>query len=617
MVTDHLLVLVFTVMILVAATSMALHPDAGRLNRLIESVALGARTLAVIWLVATRGRARHPWTIATLLLVDITLLAAVFATIPIPYAREPFVLHSVMRLPLVCAALRRRQMMVVLPALLAGPSVILGWQMFTLGRNGITMPLLWLVTVGVTGYCMRRLAQHLATARAEALELAARRQHDALHDSLTGLPNRFLYADQLAEAVTAAAPDGPDVAVVLIDLDRFKMVNDSHGHQFGDEVLVAVSRRLRHSLRSGDTLARLGGDEFAVILRDIHEPADALAAAAHLGAALRDPLHPGGAGASPGTGPGMYVTASMGIAFARRHRDDLGAVLREADIAMYQAKARGQASVEIFDETMGRVAHRRLDLENQLRHDVETGSDTLSVAFQPIVEPAGGRIVGMEALARWSSPRYGAVPPDEFIAIAEECDIIHDLGRRVLRTALDHTLWWCTLQPTLEISVNVSPVQLHRPEFADEVRALLRQTRVPAEQVCLEITEGVLLDPYGASDANLRALHEAGLKLAVDDFGSGYSSLAQLRRFPVDKLKADRSFIDDAPLLQAVADLALALNAQALAEGVETPEQRRRLVELGYAQAQGYFFARPQPPAAVTELLRSQQNQQQGSSGRT
>lgn len=609
-VLERLLVIVLAVSVVLAASSMLL-PGPG-LYYLFEGVGVAVRVAVVTWLVATRGRRRHPWTLTTVLLLDVTLLSAVFATIP--FAREGLLINAMFRLPLVCIALPHRQMALVLAALLCGPGAVLSGEIVSLGIHGVTIPLLWCIAVALSAYCIRRLVKYLEATRAHALDLAALRQHEALHDALTGLPNRSFYGGRLAEAVSDAETAGTEVAVVLIDLDRFKLVNDSHGHQFGDEVLLAVSQRLRRTLRSSDTLARLGGDEFAVILRDIHGPADALSAAAHLGDVLRQPLLLDG-DVSAGTDHRVYVTASMGIAFPRGRVHDLGAVLQEADTAMYLAKARGRGSVEVFDEVMGRVAHRRLDLENQLRHDIETGADAVSVAFQPIVEPAGGRIVGVEALARWTCPRYGAIPPDEFIAIAEEADFIHDLGRMVLREALDHTARWLALHPGLEISINVSPLQLRRPEFADEVRHLARQAGVPAEQVCLEITERVLLDPYGASDENLRALHEAGHKLAVDDFGSGYSSLAQLRRFPVDKLKADRSFVDDDALLRAVADLAIAVNARALAEGVETSEQRRRLVELGYHQAQGYLFSRPQSPAAITGLLQNQHTQRQTASG--
>ncbi|PPK93863.1 diguanylate cyclase (GGDEF)-like protein [Kineococcus xinjiangensis] len=442
-------------------------------------------------------------------------------------------------------------------------------------------------------------AQELA---ARAQELAARREYDAMHDALTGLPNRVLYADRLATAAAHAQRCGADVAVLLIDVDRFKLVNDSRGHQCGDELLIALTRRLTRAVRASDTLARLGGDEFAVIVQDVHTPADALAAAAHLRAALREPFPLDGTGTA---GPqSVYVTASTGIAFARgRGEGELEVVLREADAAMYLAKARGRGEVEVFDESMGEVAQRRLHLENQLRHDVETGSDALSVAFQPLVDPRDGRVLGVEALARWNSTPYGVIGPDEFIAIAEDCELIHDLGRSVLHTTLEHAAWWHSLHPELEIAVNVSPVQLRRPDFAQQVSAALARARVVPQRLCLEITESVLLDTEGATVANLQALDEDGIALAVDDFGSGCSSLGQLRRFAISKLKADRSFVDDPALLRAVADLAAALGASALAEGVETPEQQQSLVRLGYRQAQGYLWARPQPATAITDLL--------------
>ncbi|PPK94241.1 diguanylate cyclase (GGDEF)-like protein [Kineococcus xinjiangensis] len=597
---------------------------------------LAFRVLAGSWLLLTVGRPRRAGTRLAVLLVDCLLLVGGFALIPATVTGILVLLLA--RLPFVCSVLPRRQVVAALALILLGPAAVLVHRAATTDVWQLATLWLYLVAAFLIGGSTLRVTRALAAAEARALrlavraqaseaqaqasaaaareqaaraeELAARREHEAVHDTLTGLPNRLLYADRLATAVSHAQRSGGDVAVLLLDLDRFKLVNDSRGHAAGDELLVAIGDRLREHLRSSDTLARLGGDEFAVIVQDVRDPDDALVVAAHLHQALRAPfvLRDGGAGGAEGGpgGPGsVYVTASCGVAFARGRSEDLGVVLREADAAMYKAKARGRGLVEVFDDSMGAVAERRLHLETQLRHDLETGSGALTVAFQPVVEPAGGRIVGVEALARWSCARYGAVGPDEFIAVAEDAGLIHDLGRSVLRIALEQSVWWHRLRPDLEVAVNVSPVQLHRADLADEVGHLLARAGVSPQLLCLEVTEGVLLDPHGASAANLRALHELGVKLAVDDFGAGYSSLSQLRRFPLDVLKADRSFVDDPPILRAVADLATALGAQALAEGVETPEQRRQLVELGYARAQGYLWARPQPADAVTEALRA------------
>ncbi|PPK93390.1 diguanylate cyclase (GGDEF)-like protein [Kineococcus xinjiangensis] len=596
-VPDSVLAVIFLVTVLFGLTSLA--TPAPPAFHAVAAVGLLGRAGAAAWLLATRGRRRHRWTLPVLLLLDIAELVLAFSLVP--FAHAALIAHCLLRVPFICAALPRRPMLLVLGVMLGGAGALMGLPVRTAGLPALWMPVMFGVAVLVAAYSTIHLSRALAASEARA-------QEQSLHDALTGLPNRTLYADRLAAAVARTHRFGTDVAVLLIDVDRFKLVNDSRGHRCGDELLVAIARRLRGAMRASDTLARLGGDEFAVIVQDVHEPRDALVVATHLREVLRAPFLIGG------TEPGdeaqeVHVTASTGIAFARgRDGDsDLGAVLREADAAMYKAKARGRGHTELFDESMGRDAQRHLDLENQLRHDVESGSGALSVAFQPVVDPASGHVLGVEALARWNCERYGAVPPEEFIAIAEDSDLIHTLGRTVLRTALEHTAWWQSLHPAFEVAVNVSPVQLQRPGFAAEVQRLLAQTRVSPQHLCLEVTEGVLLEANEVSSANLRALHEAGVELAVDDFGSGYSSLAQLRRFQVGKLKADRSFVTDAPILRAVADLGAALGVRVLAEGVETAEQQRALVELGYPQAQGYLWARPQPADAITDLLRSRQ----------
>ncbi|GAB7190109.1 hypothetical protein NUM3379_08150 [Kineococcus sp. NUM-3379] len=559
------------------------------------------------WFALTAGRPRRRWTWAAVLVVDCLLLTLSMAAIPGP---APTILILLLaRLPFACSALPVRQLPVAGAAAVGAPALVVLHRALT--QDPLEWGTLWvfLVAAALVGGSTVRVTRALAAAEARARELAAqagelaeRRQHDAMHDALTGLANRSLYADRLAAAVAHAERTGTDVAVLLIDLDRFKLVNDSRGHHAGDELLLGIGQRLCDSLRSSDTLARLGGDEFAAIVQDVGSPADALTAAAHLRDALRTPFRLRTAGGEQA----VYVTASIGIAFARGRAGDLGAVLREADTAMYRAKARGRGLVEVFDESTGHLAQRRLDLETRLRQDLDGPPGELSVAYQPIVDPVSGRALGLEALARWTCAGYGPVAPDEFIAIAEDSGLIHELGREVLRTALADAVRWHRLHPDLEVAVNVSPVQLHRAGFAEEVAGLLAQVPVPAHRLCLEVTEGALLERHGASSANLRALDELGVVLAVDDFGSGYSSLAQLRRFPVGKLKADRSFVDDPPILGAVADLGAALGCPVLAEGVETPRQREVVVERGYTQAQGFLWARPQPAGAISDLLRAQ-----------
>jgi EAL domain-containing protein (putative c-di-GMP-specific phosphodiesterase class I) len=272
---------------------------------------------------------------------------------------------------------------------------------------------------------------------------------------------------------------------------------------------------------------------------------------------------------------------------------------------MYRAKSHGPSSVELFDERMGEMATRRMRLETQLRQDLSDQAPALWVAYQPIVDPRTATIVGMEALARWHHQGQN-IAPDEFIRIAEESDLIHDLGLQVLHTALAAASAWTRDRPDLCLAVNVSPVQLRRADFGDHVLSALRAHGLPPHRLSLEITEGTLVDTSEASTRNLTELHRAGVRLAVDDFGSGCSSLSQLRRFAVHRLKADRSLVGDVPLLRAVADLGAALQCEVLAEGIETPEQRDTLVQLGYRQAQGYYWHRPLPAAEIEKLLGGQ-----------
>ncbi|WP_130491409.1 putative bifunctional diguanylate cyclase/phosphodiesterase [Motilibacter rhizosphaerae] len=602
--------------------------------RVFVGTALVFHTLAGAWLLATAGHAREWWTRIALLEADVLLLAVpyVLAAVTVP----AILVMLLARLPLIVTVLPRRQMLVALATVVLAPSVAevprsvgdLPW--------GLDAEWSFLVAVAVVAGSTHLVVRELATAQAEAQEheeaarrsetqaraetaraqrlaleaselaeqaraLAARREYDALHDPLTGLPNRTLYRDRLAAAVAHASRTGGDVAVLLLDLDRFKLVNDSRGHAAGDVLLRSLGERLAGRLRGSDTLARLGGDEFAVVLQDVDDPVDAEGVAAQLLDALREPFDL--RDPESGAATALYITASCGIAFGLGRRDDLGAVLREADTAMYQAKARGRGLVEVFDASLRHVAQRRLDLENQLRHDLETGSGALCAWFQPVVEPRTGRIVALEALARWTCAGYGAVPPPEFVHVAEDSGLVHELGRRMLALALENAARWVRLQPELEIAVNVSPVQLQQPGFAEDVLSALARAELDPGRLCLEITESTLLDPEQHHVATLHLLHEAGVKLAVDDFGSGYSSLAQLRSFPLDKLKADRSFVDDLPILQAVSDLAQALGVVPLAEGVETVEQARFVAALGYQEAQGYLWSRPRPPGDISHLL--------------
>jgi len=550
------------------------------------------RVVAGTWLLLSAGRPRHAWTWAALIVTDCLLLTWSFAVISV--TQVGILMLLVARLPFIGAVLRGWQRWSALGAVLVPTGVILVQRAWAASLWDLSIALIFWVVALVVSVSTTRATAALAAAEARAREVAARHAHESLHDALTGLPNRLLYADRLATAVTLAHRAGTDVAILLIDLDHFKLVNDSLGHSTGDELLRAVSRRMAGALRETDTLARLGGDEFVVIAQNIHEPSGALIVASRLQEALRSPVDLGA--------QRIFVTLSIGVAFARGRRHDLEAVLREADTAMYRAKSQGRSAVAIFDERMGEMASRRLSLETQLRRDLGEQSTALGLVYQPIVDPRTQGIIGVEALARWVHLGQN-VSPKEFIRVAEEAGLIHELGLRVLRTALADAAAWSAIHPDLSVAVNVSPVQLRRADFRERVRTALQEHERPPHLLCLEITESSLVEPGGASTRNLTQLHQDGIRLAVDDFGSGCSSLSQLRRFAVHRLKADRSFVGDVPLLRAVADLGAALECEVLAEGIETAEQRDTVVQLGYRQAQGYFWHRPKPASEIGPLL--------------
>ncbi|SMB97065.1 putative bifunctional diguanylate cyclase/phosphodiesterase [Deinococcus hopiensis] len=550
------------------------------------------RVVATTWLLLTAGRPRSSWTWVSVIVADGLLLTWSFALIQV--TQIGILLLLVAHLPFIGAILRGRQRGSAVAALLLPSGAILVQRASAASLWNLSDLLIFWVVALIVSISTVRATGALAAAEARMRELAARREHESLHDALTGLPNRRLYADRLAKAVPHAQRLGTDVAVLLIDLDRFGLINDSLGHKAGDDLLRAVGQRMLSALRQEDTLARWGGDEFVIIAQDVHGPADALTLAARLQETVRSPIDIGG--------QSLFVTLSIGIAFARGRCQDLDAVLREADTAMYRAKSHGHSTLEIFDEAMGEMAFRRMHLETQLRKDLSDHAPAFWVAYQPIVDPLTARIVGVEALARWHSHGQ-SVSPDEFIRIAEESDLIHDLGLRVLRTSLAATTVWSPLQPDLSLAVNVSPVQLRRADFCERVREALREQGLSPHLLCLEITEGALLESSSVSIRNLTELHQAGVRLAVDDFGSGYSSLSQLRRFAVHRLKADKSFAEDIPLLRAVADLGVALRCEVLAEGIETAEQRDTLVQLGYRLAQGYFWHKPRPASEIEHLL--------------
>jgi diguanylate cyclase (GGDEF)-like protein/PAS domain S-box-containing protein len=424
-------------------------------------------------------------------------------------------------------------------------------------------------------------------------------EYQAHHDPLTGLANRALFLERLG---AVAGQGDAEITVVFVDLDNFKVINDSLGHEAGDRLLMVVAERLRRVLRPDDLIARFGGDEFAVLVAGTGGEAAARRVAERLASALRAPVEL--------DGHQRYVTASFGVRTASAVAAEPEELLRDADAAMYRAKELGKARCEVFDASMHERAVERLDLEGGLRGAIER--DELRLLYQPQVEIASGEIVGAEALLRWEHPERGLVVPPVFIPIAEQTGLIVPIGTWVLHEACAQAATWAaSTGRRLSVAVNVSPRQLAEDDFPATVAAALAESDLAPELLCLEITESaVMADPDAAADvlARLKAL---GVHLAIDDFGTGYSSLGQLKALlPVDTIKIDKSFVDgitaggeDRAIVDAVLRLASGLGLAALAEGVETGEQARELLDLGCALSQGYHFARPQRPADFERML--------------
>jgi diguanylate cyclase (GGDEF)-like protein/PAS domain S-box-containing protein len=431
--------------------------------------------------------------------------------------------------------------------------------------------------------------------------------HDAVHDVLTGLPNRALFETLLDRSLGRLRRRRDyRFAVLFLDLDRFKVINDSLGHLAGDQLLIEVSRRLVRCIRPEDTVARLGGDEFTILLDDVEGPDDALRVAERIQAELTSSIELGG--------HETYTSASIGIALSDHRYRGPDEVLRDADIAMYRAKSRGRARHEVFDVDMHREALDQLTLETDLRHALDRNEFRL--VFQPIVDTESGRLAGLEALIRWHHPERGLVPPADFIHLAEETGLINAIGEWVLWEACQQVQQWQALLPAgaaaLPVSVNLSARQFADPRLVDMVATTLAITGLPSRALRLEITESVLMDHAETSVRLLDRLKALGVQIQVDDFGTGYSSLGYLHKFPLDALKVDASFVsrleavpENREIVKTIVALAKNLRMAVVAEGVESPGQRTFLQGLGCEAMQGFLFAGPLGPREVEELLRS------------
>jgi diguanylate cyclase (GGDEF)-like protein len=425
----------------------------------------------------------------------------------------------------------------------------------------------------------------------------------AFYDSLSGLPNRALFMDRLEHALRHASHQRRSLTVMFLDLDNFKVVNDSLGHKVGDILLETVAERLQACLRYEETVARLGGDEFTILLGDVADERDAAAVAERILAALQVPIVL--------QGHELVPSVSIGIVLSKPGQDTTETLLRDADLAMYRAKTAGKGRYEVFDQSMSASAINRLQLEADLRHAIERGE--LRVVYQPILSLESGRIREVEALLRWMHPERGVISPTEFIPIAEATGLIVPIGQWVLEQACLQARAWQLAYPTeppLIVSVNLSVRQFRHPKLADEIVRALEEAELDPGCLKLEITESVVTEEGEAAVKTLWALKSLGVHLAIDDFGTGYSSLNYLLRFPVDTLKIDRAFVsglgtDDQSIaiVRSVIDLARSLNLAVTGEGIETTEQLSQLQELGCQQGQGYYFAHPLASEDVGALL--------------
>jgi diguanylate cyclase (GGDEF)-like protein len=432
--------------------------------------------------------------------------------------------------------------------------------------------------------------------------------HDAFHDALTGLPNRALFMDHVKMAIQRSRRSGNRLfAALFLDLDRFKIINDSLGHMVGDQLLVGIAHRLEACLRPGDTVARLGGDEFTILLEDLASMDDAIEVASRVQEAVSQPFNIGG--------HEVFTTASIGIALSNTGYERAEDLLRDADTAMYRAKMEGKKRHVVFDKAMHDRAMELLQLETDLRRAITRNEFFLN--YQPIVSLETGKVMSFEALVRWRHPERGLVGPGDFIPVAEETGLIIPLGQWVLNEACLQMREWQrhgVADASVTMSVNLSSRQFSQPDLIEQVRGALRESGLRPGNLKLEITESMVMENIDTAIDMLMQLRGLGVGLSIDDFGTGYSSLSYLHRFPIDTLKIDRSFVtqmtdnsENAEIVRTIVTLARSLDMAVVAEGVETSDQLRQLGDLGCDYGQGYLFSRPVGAGPAAELLTEEQ----------
>jgi diguanylate cyclase (GGDEF)-like protein/PAS domain S-box-containing protein len=430
-------------------------------------------------------------------------------------------------------------------------------------------------------------------------------KHQAFHDGLSGLANRALFRDRLEHALDRAARSKASLAVLFLDLDDFKLVNDSLGHAAGDTLLIEVARRLSNCLRGGDTAARFGGDEFAVLMEEIVNADEACDVAERITDALREPMVV--------LDREIHVRASIGIAFNRLGTEDSSELIQAADVAMYAAKARGKGRYEVYQPALQTAVVERLERTADLQRAVDQGE--FEIFYQPILSLEGGAGIGLEALVRWRHPERGLLLPKDFIGLAEETGLIVPIGRWVLHTACAQNAAWIQAGlPAVSMAVNLSARQFANDSLIDDVEMALRESGMAAGLLELEITEGMVITNPERALRVLNSIKAMGVRLAIDDFGTGYSSLAQLKHFPIDTLKVDRSFIRDIPndnedraITEAIIAMGKSLGLNVVAEGVETVQQLDFLRHKDCDEMQGFYFSKPVAPDDLAQLLRRHQ----------
>ncbi|HEX8051155.1 MAG TPA: EAL domain-containing protein, partial [Solirubrobacterales bacterium] len=453
--------------------------------------------------------------------------------------------------------------------------------------------------------------QASANVLADAIERHSADQalrYRVLHDSLTGLPNRLSFVDALGDALSKAAISGSPVGILFLDLDHFKLINDSLGHHAGDALLRAVAPRLRSHLRPGDVVARFGGDEFGILIDRLADENEAVAIADRVAAAFTQPFSIDGVD--------HFVSASIGVAVSRASDErtiNAELLIRDADAAMYRAKEGGRARCVLFDAEMRAGAMRRLEVERELRHALDR--DELALHYQPVVNLRSGEIDGLEALVRWRHPERGILDPADFVSIAEDSGLIEPIGRWVQERACRQAVEWHQLRPDsrpLDVAVNLSARQVAHRDLPATVEEIIARTGLDPVHLRLEVTESVLVDESATAISTLEKLNEMGVRLVLDDFGTGYSSLAYLNRFPFHALKIDRSFVDAlgieqeaTAIVEAIIGMARALSLEVIAEGVETRSVWDQLGDLGCGLAQGYYLSQPMPAEEVPAWLRA------------